>query len=99
MAEQLVMNINVDELARSGAIINKIRTYYNSKIVGQSQLGVSLLVSMIANGHVLLESVPGLAKTTAAKVMTEAVGGSFSGEFSAHLTFCLPTSSVHRHST
>ena len=77
-AEQLVMNINVDELARSGAIINKIRTYYNSKIVGQSQLGVSLLVSMIANGHVLLESVPGLAKTTAAKVMTEAVGGSFS---------------------
>ncbi len=78
MAEQLVMNINVDELARSGAIINKIRTYYNSKIVGQSQLGVSLLVSMIANGHVLLESVPGLAKTTAAKVMTEAVGGSFS---------------------
>ena len=78
MAEQLVMNINVDELARSGAIINKIRTYYNSKIVGQSQLGVSLLVSMIANGHVLLESVPGLAKTTAAKVMTEAVGGAFS---------------------
>ena len=78
MAEQLVMNINVDELARSGAIINKIRTYYNSKIVGQSQLGVSLLVSMIANGHILLESVPGLAKTTAAKVMTEAVGGSFS---------------------
>ena len=72
------MNINVDELARSGAIINKIRTYYNSKIVGQSQLGVSLLVSMIANGHVLLESVPGLAKTTAATVMTEAVGGSFS---------------------
>lgn len=53
MAEQLVMNINVDELARSGAIINKIRTYYNSKIVGQSQLGVSLLVSMIANGHIL----------------------------------------------
>ena len=72
------MNINVDELARSGSIINKIRTYYNSKIVGQSQLGVSLLVSMIANGHVLLESVPGLAKTTAAKVMTEAVGGAFS---------------------
>ena len=78
MAEQLVMNINVDELARAGKIVNKIRTYYNSKIVGQAQLGVSLLVSMIANGHILLESVPGLAKTTAAKVMTEAVGGVFS---------------------
>ena len=78
MAEQIVMSINVDELARASSIIKNIRTYYNSKIVGQSQLGVSLLVSMIANGHILLESVPGLAKTTAAKVMTEAVGGSFS---------------------
>ena len=48
------MNINVDELARAGKIVNKIRTYYNSKIVGQAQLGVSLLVSMIANGHILL---------------------------------------------
>ena len=33
---------------------------------------------MMTNGHVLLESVPGLAKTTAARVMTEAVNGSFS---------------------
>ena len=33
---------------------------------------------MIANGHILLESVPGLAKTTAAKVVTEAVNGNFS---------------------
>ena len=72
------MSINVDELAKASSIIKNIRTYYNAKIVGQSQLGVSLLVSMIANGHILLESVPGLAKTTAAKVMTEAVGGSFS---------------------
>ena len=34
MAEQLVMNINVDELARANSIINNIRTYYNSKIDG-----------------------------------------------------------------
>lgn len=33
---------------------------------------------MITNGHILIESVPGLAKTTAAKVMTDAVDGSFS---------------------
>ncbi len=39
---------------------------------------MSLLVSMMANGHILLESVPGLAKTTAAKVVTEAVNGNFS---------------------
>ena len=36
------------------------------------------MVAMMTNGHVLLESVPGLAKTTAARVMTEAVNGSFS---------------------
>ena len=53
-------------------------SYYNSKVVGQPGLGYSLLVAMMTNGHVLLESVPGLAKTTAARVMTEAVNGSFS---------------------
>lgn len=46
--------------------------------MGQPYLGYSLLVAMMTNGHVLLESVPGLAKTTAARVMTEAVNGSFS---------------------
>ena len=59
-------------------IITKITTSYYQKMVGQTRLGWSLLISIISNGHILLESVPGLAKTTAAKVMTEAVGGSFS---------------------
>jgi len=36
------------------------------------------MISLIANGHILLESVPGLAKTTAAKVLTDAVGARFS---------------------
>jgi MoxR-like ATPase len=47
-------------------------------MVGQERLGMSLMVSMMANGHILLESVPGLAKTTAAKVVTESVNGQFS---------------------
>ncbi len=56
----------------------KINNYYFSKMVGQYQLGTALLASMMCNGHILLESVPGLAKTTAAKTMTEAVNGTFS---------------------
>lgn len=36
------------------------------------------MLSMMTNGHLLLEPVPGLAKTTAAKVMTETVKGKFS---------------------
>ena len=65
-------------MERSYEIIRNINGYYSTKMVGQHQLGVSLLVSIMCNGHILLESVPGLAKTTAAKVMTEAVNGSFS---------------------
>ena len=70
--------ITEEEINKAKKIINDILIYYNSKVVGQQQLGVSILAAMITNGHILLESVPGLAKTTAAKVMTEAVQGIFS---------------------
>ena len=71
-------NITQEELIRAKNIIESMLDYYGSKVVGQERLGASLLVAMMANGHILLESVPGLAKTTAAKVMTEAVNGTFS---------------------
>lgn len=70
--------ITQEELKRVVEITNQINSYYQGKVVGQPMLGYSLLVSLITNGHILLESVPGLAKTTAARVMTEAVGGDFS---------------------
>lgn len=71
-------NISTEELQKSSSIIKAISTYYNSRIVGQKNLQISLLVSLISNGHILVESVPGLAKTTAAKVLTESCGGKFS---------------------
>lgn len=71
-------NILVEELNKSSVIIKNISNYYTSRIVGQKNLQISLLVSLIANGHILVESVPGLAKTTAAKVLTESCGGKFS---------------------
>lgn len=70
--------ITQEELVRSKGILDRINDYYFSKMVGQRDLSVSLLVSMMCNGHILLESVPGLAKTTAAKTVTEAVNGTFS---------------------
>ncbi|MBQ3601587.1 MAG: MoxR family ATPase [Lachnospiraceae bacterium] len=70
--------ITQEELSQAIAITRGINTYYEGKVVGQSYLGYALLVSIMTNGHILLESVPGLAKTTAAKVMTEAVSGKFS---------------------
>ena len=71
-------NIRVEELQRALDIINKLSNYYSQRIVGQVNLRKALLVSFMANGHILLESVPGLAKTTAARVLTDAIGGRFS---------------------
>lgn len=71
-------NISTEEIQNSSSIIKAISDYYTARIVGQKNLQLSLLISLIANGHILVESVPGLAKTTAAKVLTESCGGKFS---------------------
>ena len=73
-----VKQITQEEIEKSKEIIQKINNYYYSKMVGQFRLGTSLLIAVMCNGHILLESVPGLAKTTAAKTLTEAVNGTFS---------------------
>ncbi len=46
-------------------------------MVGQDNLRESLLIGLLAGGHVLIESVPGLAKTTAARVIAESIDGGF----------------------
>ncbi|MBR2704629.1 MAG: MoxR family ATPase [Clostridia bacterium] len=72
------VNISEEEMKKSNAIVSRITEYYTKRIVGQKNLQSSLLIALIANGHILVESVPGLAKTTAAKVLTESCGGKFS---------------------
>ncbi len=71
-------NILEVELNKGKEILDKLSKYYDERIVGQENLKKALLVSFMANGHVLLESVPGLAKTTAARILTDAVSGKFS---------------------
>ena len=66
------------ELNEAKAIINKLSAAYSKKVVGQEELKLAMEVALIAGGHVLLESVPGLAKTLAAKTISEASNGSFS---------------------
>lgn len=70
--------ITEEELQKGKKIIDALSNYYDERIVGQQGLKKSLIVSLMADGHILLESVPGLAKTTAAKVITDAVNGKFS---------------------
>lgn len=58
-------------------IIAAVSHAFTTKIVGQDQLRQTLLIGLLTGGHILLESVPGLAKTTAARVIAEAIDGGF----------------------
>lgn len=71
-------DIDSETLRKVTELVSSINDYFSKRIVGQENMRRSLLTALIANGHILLESVPGLAKTTAAKVLTTAVGGNFS---------------------
>jgi len=65
------------ELERATGILSAVTDSYEAKVVGQEGLRRSLLIALMTGGHILLESVPGLAKTTAAKSLADAVSASF----------------------
>jgi MoxR-like ATPase len=69
--------ITADELERARGILATISASYEHTVVGQAGLRSSLLVALMTGGHILLESVPGLAKTTAAQALADAVSASF----------------------
>ena len=76
--EQNVDIRSLNELIESkSAIVTNIKIGMGQVIVGQSHLVDSLLVCLLSNGHVLLEGVPGLAKTLAIKTLAGIVDGSF----------------------
>lgn len=58
-------------------LINNIKNEMKKVIVGQEELIDSLLIGLIANGHILVEGVPGLAKTTAINALAQALGIDF----------------------
>ena len=60
------------------AFVEKLTTETSKVIVGQSNMIERLLIGLLANGHVLLEGLPGLAKTLAIKSLSKAVSGKFS---------------------
>lgn len=70
--------IDADEMARAREILGRVNDIFAATVVGQAGLYQALIVSLMARGHVLLESVPGLAKTTAAVTLARATSGTFS---------------------
>lgn len=66
-----------DQVAETSVWIRKLREEIAHVIVGQEQLVDRLLVGLLANGHVLLEGVPGLAKTLSVRTLATAVRADF----------------------
>ena len=64
-------------LAESAALINVCRRELARRIVGQQEMLDGLLAALISGGHILLEGVPGLAKTLAVKSLAEITGLAF----------------------
>ncbi|MEU4688146.1 MoxR family ATPase [Actinoplanes sp. NPDC023714] len=66
-----------DAPAASAGPIEKVLYEVKKTIVGQDILLERLIVALLARGHILVEGVPGLAKTLAVKSLAEAIGGDF----------------------
>ena len=62
----------------AGAFVQPLMAEMGKVIVGQTHLLERLVISLLANGHVLLEGVPGIAKTLAIKTLSETLNVSFS---------------------
>lgn len=73
--------INIKELneriERESVFVDTLRQQMSRVIVGQSHLVDTLLIGLLSNGHILLEGVPGLAKTLAITTLAKAVDADF----------------------
>src|SRR5678816_3641220 len=67
-----------EKIQYQGLFIDRLREEIAHVIVGQEYMLDRLLIGLLSNGHVLLEGVPGLAKTLAIKSMAQAIHAKFS---------------------
>lgn len=67
----------VSDMQQASEIVQRVSQTYQRLIVGQTELLESIMVALIANGHLLIEGVPGLAKTTAAHTIAASIGADF----------------------
>jgi MoxR-like ATPase len=67
-----------EKIANESAFIDALQFEMNKVIVGQKHMVERLLIGLLGQGHILLEGVPGLAKTLAINTLAKAVKGSFS---------------------
>lgn len=78
MAEAIDIRELNERIERHSSFVTNIMTGMDQAIVGQKHLIESLLISLLADGHILLEGVPGLAKTKAIKTLSSLIDAQFS---------------------
>src|SRR6186997_2173367 len=66
-----------EKIQRESAFIDLLMLEMSKVIIGQKYMVERLLIGLLSNGHVLLEGVPGLAKTLAIKSLAQAVNARF----------------------
>ncbi|MFT6815526.1 MAG: MoxR-like ATPase [Sphingobacteriales bacterium] len=67
-----------EKIEKESAFVSLLKNEIGKRIIGQDKMLNSLLVGLLGNGHILLEGVPGLAKTLAISSLSKAVDTSFS---------------------
>lgn len=78
MAEAIdIRELNV-RIEQQSTFVTNLTTGMDRVIVGQKHLVDSLLISLLSDGHILLEGVPGLAKTLAIKTLSQLIDGKYS---------------------
>jgi len=80
MEENTTIDIGAvnEKIAHESAFIDLLTLEMNKAIVGQKHMVERLLIGLLGQGHILLEGVPGLAKTLAINTLSKAVKGEFS---------------------
>ena len=78
MAESIDIRELNERIEKQSSFVTNLVTGMNQVIVGQKHLIESLLIGLLSDGHVLLEGVPGLAKTKAIKTVSQLVDAKFS---------------------
>ena len=82
MEETKNQNIDIksinEKIEKESSFIDLLTLEINKIIVGQKRMVESLLIGLLGKGHILLEGVPGLAKTLAINTLSKSVKGSFS---------------------
>jgi len=75
-----LLDINAlnEKIKQESAFVDLITSEMGKTIIGQKQMVESLLIGLLSNGHILLEGVPGLAKTLAIKTLSDVIDVKFS---------------------